>query len=145
VTFVEIMLPCFRADVLHDLLWTLDLTDTGMGWGLDALWPKLLGYQDIHVMDETPVLHTRPVGQMRDPDLDHRVRAEMDAIVERFDCPFHFKTLDATTLDGRVISDPDPALLQTLVAGYASVFAREPDQREPFIQRQAAPSPEPSR
>ncbi len=59
-TFVEVMMPCFRVDVLEKLLPTFDETPSGVGWGLDYVWAKLLDYQGIYVVDETPVTHARP-------------------------------------------------------------------------------------
>jgi hypothetical protein len=84
--FVEIMMPAFSVPALEKLLPTLDLTATGWGWGLDSLWPKLLGYENVGVIDGVPVLHTRPVGQMRDPDLSRRVLHESDEILRNHDC-----------------------------------------------------------
>ena len=84
--FVEIMVPCFRRRALETLLPTLDLTTTGWGWGLDSLWPKLLNYQNIGVIDAAAVLHTRPVGAFRDAALSQAVRSESDRIMELYDC-----------------------------------------------------------
>ncbi len=136
VSFVEIMLPCFRTDVLAELLWTLDLTETGWGWGLDALWPKLLGYEDVVIIDATPAFHTRPVGRMRDADLQARVEAEASEILRRFDCAFVRKTHGGRATDGRVITQADPALLYTLVRGYDAIFQRRPGLLLPFVEQQ---------
>jgi hypothetical protein len=84
--FVEIMAPCFSQRTLDRVLPTLDLTSTGWGWGLDSLWPKLLDYQGVGVIDATPVLHTRPVGAFRDPELGRRVLEESDRIMASHDC-----------------------------------------------------------
>ena len=93
VNFVENMMPCFRADVLAELLPTLDLTDTGWGWGLDLLWAKLLSYEDILIIDETPVLHTRPVAGGYSPALLQKVRDEMHQIINLHEVPWLLKTL----------------------------------------------------
>jgi hypothetical protein len=84
--FVEIMMPCFSRRGLEKLLPTLDLSTTGWAWGLDALWPKLLEYRNVGIIDATPVLHTRPWGILRDPELDRRVRAESLQIMTEHDC-----------------------------------------------------------
>jgi hypothetical protein len=84
--FVEIMAPCFSGQTMARLLPTLALTSTGWGWGLDSLWPKLLDYQGVGVVDATPVLHTRPVGAFRDPELGRRVLEESDRIMASGDC-----------------------------------------------------------
>ena len=87
VGFVEIMVPGFERAALERLLPTLDLSTTGWGWGLDSLWPQLLGYEDVGIVDGTPVIHTRPVGNFRDPELSRRVGAESDGIIATHDCP----------------------------------------------------------
>ena len=51
VGFVEIMVPGFERAALERLLPTLDLSTTGWGWGLDSLWPQLLGYEDVGIVD----------------------------------------------------------------------------------------------
>jgi hypothetical protein len=84
--FVEIMMPGFSVSALHELLPTLDLTQTGWGWGLDSVWPKLLNYQNVAIIDGVPALHTRPVGQMRDGELARRVHRESDQILSDYDC-----------------------------------------------------------
>jgi hypothetical protein len=69
VRFVEIMVPGFSRRALERLLPTFDLTETGRGWGLDSVCPRVLGYGRVAIIDGTPVSHTRPVGRMRDADL----------------------------------------------------------------------------
>lgn len=60
--FVEIMVPILSKNALKQLWQTFDICPSG--WGLDLLWPKLLGYprKKIAVIDDTAVQHTRPVG-----------------------------------------------------------------------------------
>lgn len=59
-TFVEIMAPCFSRKAFA--LCAPYLGATRSSWGLNWLFPKLLGYppRGIAVVDETPVIHTRP-------------------------------------------------------------------------------------
>jgi hypothetical protein len=61
--FVEVMCPIFRRSALKTLASTFSLNASS--WGIDSLWPHLLGYpaKRIAVLDETPVVHTRPVGK----------------------------------------------------------------------------------
>ena len=60
VSYVEMMAPCFRVDVLAELLPTFDMaTELGNGWGLDYLWAIKLGHKDLFIIDETPVTHSR--------------------------------------------------------------------------------------
>jgi hypothetical protein len=60
VSFIESMMPCFRANTLQMLLPTFLADPTGAGWGLDYVWAKLLDYSGIYIIDETPVTHWRP-------------------------------------------------------------------------------------
>jgi hypothetical protein len=59
--FVELISPVFRRDSLSLVMPTF--TENKSGWGIDWLWPKLLGAEGltICVVDATPVLHTRAV------------------------------------------------------------------------------------
>jgi hypothetical protein len=61
-TFVEIMAPCFSTQALK--LCRPYLNATASGWGPNHLFPRLLGYprRKIAIVDETPVVHTRPLG-----------------------------------------------------------------------------------
>jgi hypothetical protein len=61
-SFVEIICPMMSKNTCFNLLETFIINESG--WGLDYLWPKLLGYsQDkIAIIDKVEVEHTRPVG-----------------------------------------------------------------------------------
>jgi hypothetical protein len=144
VTFVEVMLPCFRADVLADLLWTLDLTETGYGFGLDSLWPKLLGYQDLYIVDHLPVFHTRAVGVMRDEETERSLRAEEEMIMTKYDCALIRQTVSGWLKDGRRIEAGDPSLFHRLVRGYDWLFERQPELLPVLIRDQLAEGPKPS-
>lgn len=60
--FVEVMAPIFSLEALQMCYNTFSKSISG--WGLDFIWPKILGYpaDKIAILDETPVTHTRPVG-----------------------------------------------------------------------------------
>jgi hypothetical protein len=126
VGFVEIMVPGFSARTLERLLPTLDLTATGWGWGLDSVWPKLLGYQDLGIIDSTPVLHTRPVGRMRDPELAERVLAESDAMLSSYDCRQTHVTFGGFGADLEPIDLRPEELLAEVVEGYRYLIERDP-------------------
>ena len=66
VNFVEIMCPIFSARALAVCHGTF--RDSVSGFGLDRLWPALLGggRTRIAIIDATGVIHTRPVGQNYD-------------------------------------------------------------------------------
>lgn len=61
--FVEVMAPIFSREALQ-ICWR-PFIKSKSGWGLDSLWPKLLGYptDKIAIIDQIPVKHTRPVGK----------------------------------------------------------------------------------
>ncbi len=126
VGFVEIMVPGFSRSALETLLPTLDLSDTGWGWGLDSLWPKLLGYENVGIIDGVPVIHTRPVGQMRDADLARRVLAESDAILAGGDCRQMHVTYGAFGADLEPLPLGADALLAELVSGWDYLIERDP-------------------
>ena len=124
--FVEIMAPGFRRETLEQLLPTLDRTPTGWGWGLDSLWPKLLGYEGVGVIDATPVLHTRPVGAMRDEELGRAVRAESDAIFAEFGCHQVHTTFRGFGPDLAPLDLTPDELLLALVDGWRPLIDRDP-------------------
>jgi len=64
--FVEIMCPVFSVRALRIAIGTM--RDTDSGYGLDHLWPALLGHPlgRIGIIDATPVAHTRPIGATYD-------------------------------------------------------------------------------
>lgn len=125
--FVEIMAPCFTREALDRLLPTLDLTATGWGWGLDSLWPKLLGYMNLGVIDATPVLHTRPVGNFRDAELAWRVREESDRIMADYDCGQRHTTFGAIGADLKAMALSPAALTVLLADGWHYLLAQRPE------------------
>ena len=60
--FVEVMAPCFRRSALEICLPTF--VETVSGWGLNWAWPVLLpdNVENMAVIDETVITHTRPIG-----------------------------------------------------------------------------------
>ncbi len=84
-TFVEIMTPCFRVDVFEKLLPTLAETPSGVGWGLDYVWARLLEYQGIFVIDETPITHSRPSNNS--DEICKIGFAEMEAMLKKYQAP----------------------------------------------------------
>jgi hypothetical protein len=124
--FVEIMVPCFSVSALSKLLPTLDLTPTGWGWGLDSLWPYLLNYRNVGVIDAVPVLHTRPVGQFRDAALDQRVRAESDLIMARHGCQQVHATFKIIGADREPVCLKPDALALRLAEGWRYLLDSNP-------------------
>ena len=126
VGFVEIMVPGFSRGALEKLLPTLDLTETGWGWGLDSLWPKLLDYKNVGIIDGTPVVHTRPVGQMRDPELGRRVVEESDRILASNACRQMHTTFGAFDAALEPLELGPERLLVELVKGWDYLVERDP-------------------
>ncbi len=79
VSCVEFATPCFRADVLAEWLATFDLNSTG--WGLDFLWGRRLDYKDLVVIDEAPVISTRPFNVDHDPKLHKTAQADLNRFI----------------------------------------------------------------
>jgi hypothetical protein len=126
VGFVEIMVPCFRRETLERLLPTLELSTTGWGWGLDSVWPKLLGYEGLGILDGVSVLHTRPVGSFRDQELGRRVMEESDRLLQRYGCRQEMTTfagIDEALVD--VPLSPDQLLVR-LIEGWHYLLDRDP-------------------
>jgi hypothetical protein len=123
--FVEIMMPVFSRAALEELVPTFDLSATGWGWGLDSLWPKLLGYRNVGVIDALPVLHTRPVGQLRDVELARRVLAESDAIMERYGCHQVHTAFAAFGQDGTHLEQTPEDFFADLVRGWQPLIDRD--------------------
>ncbi|MDB5929516.1 MAG: hypothetical protein JWR60_1223 [Polaromonas sp.] len=124
--FVEIMVPCFSTRALKQLLPTLDLSPTGWGWGLDSLWPKLLGYRNIGIIDAATVVHTRPVGLFRDAGLGQRVRAESDRIMEKYNCRQVHQTFAAIQQDLQDMALAPDALTSLLADGWRYLSRSNP-------------------
>jgi hypothetical protein len=137
VGFVEIMVPGFSRPVLEHLLDTLDESTTGWGWGLDPLWAKLLNYKDLGILDAVPVLHTRPVGQLRDAELRRRLSEENDCILEAHQCTSQMVTFSGIGMDLREMTLGPDELLVKLVQGWDYLFAREPRLLRWVVEHQA--------
>ncbi len=139
VSCVEFATPCFRADVLADLLTTFDLSTTG--WGLDFLWGRRLDYKDLFVIDETPVISTRPFNADRDPELHQTAQADLNRFMRDNKVPWMLKTFSGTHLSGSDIPADHEVFLYRLFRGYERMFERNPKRVEEVFRLQLAPSP----
>ncbi len=137
VGFVEIMVPGFSGATLERLLPTLDLSTTGWGWGLDSVWPKLLDYRDIGIIDGVPVLHTRPVGQFRDVDLGRRVNEESDRILASQQCGQRMATFAGIGSDLQEKQIGADELLVDLTEGWRYLLPRDPKVMRWIVEHQA--------
>lgn len=68
-SFVEIMAPCFHRDAFWRLVPTFNRSLSG--WGLDIIWPSLLQARvdEIAIIDQIQIRHTRRVGVANFPAL----------------------------------------------------------------------------
>jgi hypothetical protein len=144
VGFVEIMMPGFSRGALERLLPTIGESETGWGWGLDSVWPKLLGYRNVGIVDAVAVTHTRPVGVMRDPDLRRRVLEESDRLLARYECRQEHVTLAAFGPAGEPVEMAPERLLAELVSGYWPLIERDPRVLSWIAGFQAAGAPYPT-
>ena len=126
VGFVEIMCPGFSREALERLLFTLELSATGWGWGLDSVWPKLLDYRNVGVLDGVAVTHTRPVGAMRDEELRRRVHAESDRLLAQFDCHQVHTTFGAFDREFEPVERTREELIVDLAQGWQYLIERDP-------------------
>lgn len=83
---VEVMAPLFSQDALRKCL--VSFAENKSSWGLDSVWPKLLGYPQnkLGVFDAVVMEHTRPVGG---GELYKKIKAdpyeEWEAIIRKYD------------------------------------------------------------
>ncbi|WP_018261275.1 DUF707 domain-containing protein [Methylobacterium sp. WSM2598] len=149
--FVEIMLPCFARDFLRTVEGSFG--ENRSGWGLDFLWPRLVSARDrIAIVDETPVLHDRPVGgpmhgyfaaQGIDP------LADLNGVLAKY--AFRQGPAVATGgigTDGAEYGLDGPsrdAFIARLLAGYAQVRPRQEVSFDQLVRDSLRPAPEPGR
>jgi hypothetical protein len=100
-TFVDIMAPCFSRQALAECLPHLDEASCGP----EFLFPQLLGYPKdrIAIVDETPVVHTQPLGG---PTLDRADRlAECEAFLARHSTVKRFETWSGISRERRAVTN----------------------------------------
>lgn len=125
-TFVEIMAPCFRRDVLERVLPSLGEDATGWGWGLSYVWAKAVDYRGIHIFDAAPVHHTRPVGTARSGHENEVAKAESARMLAAHGLPKTRRSLFACDEAGNRIVMSDGRFLSAYVAGYDYLLERNP-------------------
>ncbi len=109
-TFVEIMAACFSRRALK--LCRPYLGATVSSFGPNHLFPKLLGYptRKIAIVDETPVVHTRPTGQGPNialaRQLGYHPEREYEAFMRTHKLHRRFETWAAIDMRGRLTNDP---------------------------------------
>jgi hypothetical protein len=136
-TFVEVMAPCFRRDVLERLLPTFSESATGYGWGLDDAWARILDYRGLLVFDEVTVGHHRPVGVARTPAHVRAAKAEMREVRRRHGACSMRKTTAGQTADGTWLRESDPGFLDRYVDGYRWFLDAHPEALDRLHRHQA--------
>jgi Protein of unknown function (DUF707) len=107
-TFVEIMAPCFSKRALKLCRPYLDATFSS--WGINHLFPRLLGYpqRKIAIVDETPVVHTRPPGGGPNSALTKKLglspQKEMQDFLRVHQLTTRFDTWAGIDLNGQLIT-----------------------------------------
>lgn len=82
---VEVMAPLFSQDALRQCL--VSFNENKSSWGLDSVWPKILGYPQnkLGVFDAVVMEHTRPVGG---GELYKKIKAdpyeEWEAVIQKY-------------------------------------------------------------
>ncbi len=108
-TFVELMATCLSQRAFE--LGRPYLNATVSSWGPDLIFPKLLGYpkDKIAIVDETPVIHTRPVARgpniARARELGVDPKKELQDFLDRHGVTRRFDTWGGITKDGRYTTD----------------------------------------
>jgi hypothetical protein len=133
VNFVEIMVPCFKRDFLERCLSAM--SNNLSGWGLDHLWPTMLGPRQMAIFDAVAVTHTRPIGgtnykflrdrgiaAYQERDEFKRVYALGDTII---------RTDAVVTAGGRELDRGSPLMSELLRWGYGYAVARAYVLRRP--------------
>eukprot|EP00949_MAST-11_sp_MAST-11-sp1_P004711 g4711.t1 len=81
--FVEIQAPLVSRAAMDVILPTIDDDDIKSGWGLDFVWPFLLRNKGVAIVDETPMVHTRPVTAFN-PDANFYRKYKIDPQLEGY-------------------------------------------------------------
>lgn len=83
---VEVMAPLFNRTALQRCL--VSFNENKSSWGLDSVWPKILGYplNRLAVFDDVMMEHTKPVGE---GELYKKIQAdpyeEWEAVTKKYD------------------------------------------------------------
>lgn len=126
-SFVEIMNPCIRRDVLEQFLPTMRLSRAGTGYGLDAIWPAMLNYQNIWIIDQTPVHHTRPVGGLTQGDVATLANYDLRFAVG-LGIPFQNTALGAVTKDFQYLNAQEKAFRVQDIGGHSYLLETQAQQ-----------------
>jgi hypothetical protein len=121
------MAPCFRVDILHEVLQTFAMTRSGFGWGLSYVWAKRVGYKDVFIIDDAAMFHTRAVGQTRDKGNFNIAKAEMHQLLLDEGTVAIQKTLQGHDENGRTFDCSSDQFMSRYLAGYHYLITKRPD------------------
>jgi hypothetical protein len=141
-TFIEVMMPCLRRDVLALCLPSIGKSKSGYGWGLDFLWPHLLNYEGLIIFDRITVEHTRPIGATRNTALVDQGNQEMADNAAEMGGRIVIKTLGAYNENGNLTAADPRGFTLDLLNGYRYLIERHDHLLEMFVQRQIQKLPE---
>lgn len=128
--FVEVMIPCFSRDAFKKLFSTF--SENKSGWGLDNLWPKMLGNNaKVGVIDDAPVFHTRPVGSAgngmgKQKNIKNKFFVKKKAItphdelanvLKKYDLDQIVTCIKGMTLDNKLIQANDEKFIKLFISG----------------------------
>lgn len=126
VSYIEVMAPCFRREVLEEMLPTFSLSHRGAGWGIDYLWAKRLKRQGLYVFDDVPVHHTRPILADRNRALHRELYREMLRFWEKHEIRPLLRTLRGWDAEGRLHEADSGAFLWRYLQGYDYLIREDP-------------------
>lgn len=141
-TFVELMVPCFSAAFMRTAIKTFDLSESGLGFGLDFLWPAMLNYKSIFIFDDVKVRHTRPVGGFRSPEQSTLATKDMNLIIKGMNIPTLYKTIAGQRKDQKFSFADDQCFLLDYIQGYRSVIQNKSGVIQYLVELQLANVPQ---
>ncbi len=135
-SFIEVMMPCLRRDILDICLPSIGTSKSGYGWGLDFLWPNMLNYEGLIIFDRLTVEHTRPIGAARNSSLVGQGNQEMADNAAQIGGHIVIKTLGSYDQSGKYTQADRRTFMLDLLNGYRYLIERQDHLLEMFVQRQ---------
>lgn len=104
--FIEMMVPCFEREALEKVLFTFNENETG--WGTEAHWPLLIQAtpQDMAVIDEVSVIHTRPIQSGQEIH-----KRELEEYLQKHNLTLAVKQYDSILTDTEFCCDRNTCLM----------------------------------
>jgi hypothetical protein len=141
VSFIEIMMPCLRRNVLELVLPTIEQSKTGYGWGMDIAWPRIIDYQGLVIFDTVAVSHLRPIGATRDTALVQQGEQEWADLLATYDASMLYKVLGAWDHQKQYRTADQLGFMKEYLDGYRFLIERHEHLLDAFIKWQNAVIP----